>query len=338
VIADLDDLLTALYVLADEILPRRPRARRCPPITDAELVCLAVAQVLLDCASERRFLRFARQRLGHLFPYLPKQPGYNKRVRALAGQIALVLGVLARSSPSWCDTLRLLDSTPVPCAASRETVRRSDFAGHAAYGYCRSHSRYFWGFRLMLLCAPDGMPIAFDLFAANLPERDAAAEILRRVELDGSTIIADKGFAGSDFEQLVADLGGRLLRPRPQGRTAPTRLARPHPPMDRVGHRHPQRPTLARTPRRAHHRGPRRPRRPTAARPRRLPVAQLADPPTRPKPHPLRPLTKRNRSSSPTSAATRATAEVARTCRRCSFIGFSLYFIRLCLNNLAQMC
>jgi Transposase DDE domain len=213
VIADLDDLLTALYVLADEILPRRPRARRRPPITDAELVCLAVAQVLLDCPSERRFLRFARRRLGHLFPYLPKQPGYNKRVRALAGQIALVLGVLARSSPSWCDNLRLLDSTPVACAASRETVKRSDFVGYASYGYCRSHSRYFWGFRLMLLCAPDGMPIAFDLFPANLPERDAAAEILRRVELDGYTIIADKGFAGAEFEQLVSDLGGRLLRP-----------------------------------------------------------------------------------------------------------------------------
>jgi hypothetical protein len=117
-----------------------------------------------------------------------------------------VLGVLARSSPSWCDTLRLLDSTPVPCAASRETVKRSDFAGYASYGYCRSHSRYFWGFRLMLLCAPDGMPIAFDLFPANMPERDAAAEILKRVDLDGYTIIADKGFAGTDF-------GGRLLRP-----------------------------------------------------------------------------------------------------------------------------
>jgi len=95
--------------------------------------------------------------------------------------------------------------------------------------YCRSHSRYFWGFRLMLLCAPDGMPIAFDLFPANMPERDAAAEILRRIELDGSTIIADKGFAGADFEQLVSDLGGRLLRPdrqdepRRHGSLAPIR-------------------------------------------------------------------------------------------------------------------
>ena len=170
-----------------------------------------------------------------------------------------MLGVLARSSPSWCDNVRLLDSTPVPCAASRETVKRSEFAGYAGYGYCRSHSRYFWGFRLYLLCAPDGMPIAFELFAANLPERDAAAEMLERVELDGYTVIADKGFAGADFEQLMAE-------PRRAASCAPTartnrrrsRLARPHPPMDRVGHRHPQGPALARTPRRAHHARPRR--------------------------------------------------------------------------------
>ncbi len=60
----------------------------------------------------------------------------------------------------------------MPCGASRETVKRSEFAGHAAYGYCASHSRYFWGFRLYLLCAADGMPIAFELAAANASERN----------------------------------------------------------------------------------------------------------------------------------------------------------------------
>jgi hypothetical protein len=119
VTADLDTLLIALYVLADEVLPRRPRARRRPRITDAELVCLAVAQILLDIPSERHFLRFAIGRLGHLFPYLPKQPGYNKRMRKLAPQIVRLLNVVAFSSPSWYDRIRLLDSTPVPCGASR---------------------------------------------------------------------------------------------------------------------------------------------------------------------------------------------------------------------------
>jgi hypothetical protein len=106
-----------------------------------------------------------------------------------------------------------MDSTPVPCGQSRETARRSDLAGSAAYGWCQSHSRYFWGFRLYLLCAPDGMPICFELAAANVTERVVAAEMLARVDLHGYTVMADKGFAGADFEAHMAALGARFLRP-----------------------------------------------------------------------------------------------------------------------------
>jgi len=68
VIADLDTLLTALYVeLTDRIIPARPggqRGQRHGPgrpcvVTDAELVCLAVAQVLLRYDDERHWLRGA---------------------------------------------------------------------------------------------------------------------------------------------------------------------------------------------------------------------------------------------------------------------------------------
>lgn len=213
--ADLDDLLTALYVLTDDFLPERPKSRpgRKPKITDAEVICLAVAQILLDCPKERRFLRSAKRRLRHLFPYIPRQSGYNKRVRALGPEIARLLGYLARISPSWCDRLRLLDATPVPCGQSRETVKKSEFTGYATYGYCAAHSRHFWGFKLYLLSSPDGMPIAFELAPANAPERQVAAELLEQVELEGHAVIGDKGFSGADLEGLVAALGGVFLRP-----------------------------------------------------------------------------------------------------------------------------
>lgn len=58
----------------------------------------------------------------------------------LAPQIVRLLNAVAFSSPSWCDNVRLLDSIPVPCGQSREVVKRSDFAGRAAYGYCASHN------------------------------------------------------------------------------------------------------------------------------------------------------------------------------------------------------
>jgi len=216
--ADLDSLLTALYVLVDDFLPKRSGPGRRPKITDAELIALAVAQVFLHCPSERRFLRLAHGRLGHLFPYIPKQPGYNKRLRALAPQICLAINQLARISPSFCERLRLLDSTPVPCGASRETVKRSELAGWATYGYCASHSRYFWGLRLYLLCSPEGLPISFCLAPANEPEREVAAAMLEEARRDsllcgGKIIATDNGFSGEEFEQIVASLDAELIRP-----------------------------------------------------------------------------------------------------------------------------
>ncbi|HEU0024652.1 MAG TPA: transposase, partial [Thermoleophilaceae bacterium] len=83
----------------------------------------------------------------------------------------------------------------------------------AGYGRCAAHSRWFWGFRLYLLCAADGMPIGYELAAANIGERQVAAELLDRVPVAGQTVIADKNFAGREFEQLMAAHGARFLRP-----------------------------------------------------------------------------------------------------------------------------
>lgn len=140
---DLDTLLIALYVLVDDhVIPAEQRRRPGRPkrLSDAELVCLAVAQVLLGARSEHHWLRMCYARLGHLFPYLPNQPGYHKRVKAAAPLICKTTEHLAMLCPSWADDLRLFDATPVPCGMSRETVKRSELAGLAGYGYCASRA------------------------------------------------------------------------------------------------------------------------------------------------------------------------------------------------------
>jgi hypothetical protein len=218
VCAVLDDLVIALYVTVDELLGERPGPGRPPKLSDAELVCLAVAQVLLGCHSERRWLRFVGRRLGHLFPYVPGQSGYNRRLRAAAPALRLATEHLARSAPSWWDQWRLLDATPVPCGASRETVQRSALAEWASYGWDRSHSRWYWGLKLSLLAAPDGMPTAWCLASPKLGEREVAAELLglasdRGLLRQGMVIAADKGLAGRAFAQQVGELGVVLVRP-----------------------------------------------------------------------------------------------------------------------------
>ena len=118
-------------------------------------------QALLRFTSETRWLRYAHCHLRHLFPDPPQQSGYNRRLRRLAPTLEWLIGVLARDTSLWTDDVWVADSTPVECGRSRETARRSDLAGYAEYGYCASHSRFFWGLRLHLLATLHGLPVGF---------------------------------------------------------------------------------------------------------------------------------------------------------------------------------
>jgi Transposase DDE domain len=212
--ADLDLLLTTVFVTADDLLPERQN-NAARSVTDAEVVTLCVAQAIMGIPSDRRFLAVAGKRLGHLFSRLPQQPGYFKRRRRLADTLEWLLGIFASQSPGAQDNLLLVDSTPVPCAQSRETVRRSALGDAADYGWCASHSRYFWGFRLHAIFAPDGTPRALQLTSPKTDERAVALELLARCERRGGEILlGDKGYAGRAFAQAVNDLDATIVRPR----------------------------------------------------------------------------------------------------------------------------
>jgi hypothetical protein len=229
--ADLDTLATALYVRTDDLLkdhphriPWRPAIGIAPVISDAEVVTLSVMQALLGHTSEARWLRFADEHLRHLFPYLPKQPGYNKRLRRLASTMNWLIGALARDTSVWSDDVWVVDSTPVECARSRETVKRSNLAGWAEYGYCASHSRLFWGLRLHLVATLHGLPIGYALTGAKADERQVLLDLLHddptlAASRPGQILIADKNYFGREFEANIADRGIQLLRRARKGET-----------------------------------------------------------------------------------------------------------------------
>ena len=229
---ELDTLLTALYVFVDDYVvpPRCGRGRR-PELSDSELITLAVAQVLLGFRSERRWIRHLHgsAQWRAMFPNLPQQAGYHKRLKNAHGLLCRAILALAAACPSWFDDLWMTDATPVPCGTSRETVKRSELAGHAGYGYCASYSRYFWGFKLYLVCAGDGMPIMWCLANPKIGERVVVAALLdhnHHLIRTGQVLLADKGFAGRQFHQLTEAMGLRLLRPDRKDETAPRRQSR----------------------------------------------------------------------------------------------------------------
>jgi hypothetical protein len=222
---DVDALATALYVRVDdllkdrpELLPPRPRIGLQPKLSDAELITMSVLQVLLGFADEARWVRHAKARLAHLFPYVPGQSGYNKRLRKTASTCQAVMRFLAKEVDAWADDTWLIDSTPVECGRSRPTVKRSNLAGWAGYGYCASHSRWFWGLRLHLVATPAGLPVAFALASPKTDEREVAIDLFDSdPELlagrTGQTLVADKGYVSAELEGRLADHGIELIRP-----------------------------------------------------------------------------------------------------------------------------
>ena len=222
-LADLDLLLIAVFCAADDLLPKaRNNAKRI--VTDAEVITLCVAQAIMGITSDPRFLAIARKRLIHLFPTLPDRAGFYKRREALSDTIEALIAQFAAHSPGAVDDVLLVDSTPVECARSRETVKRggasslADAISDAAdYGYCASHSRFFYGFRLHTLFAMDGTPRAIALTSPKIDEKEVCLQLVARCARQPGqflTLIGDKNFRGARFETDLAALDATIIRPR----------------------------------------------------------------------------------------------------------------------------
>jgi Transposase DDE domain len=221
--ADLDLLLTVVYCIVDDLLPGKPaNARR--RVTDAEIITLSVAQAMLGCRSDEHFLAVASRRLRHLFPQIPERSAFHKRRLRLSDVIERLVAHFARNCPGFYDDMLLVDSTPVECARSRETVKRggqssiaNPLSNAADYGYCASHSRLFWGFRLHALFAIDGTPRALALTSPKIDEKIVCLQMVARCERQSGRmliLIGDKNFRGKQFEADLADLQATIHRPR----------------------------------------------------------------------------------------------------------------------------
>ena len=205
---DLEALVVAAYVFADEY--RVPaRCGRPPLVGDAELVALAVAQAAIGISSDRQFLGLVERVLPGWFPHLPDQSQYNRRLRTLVELISSVQQQLAR----WLDRgdVRLADGTQLAVASYPGCQQRSHFAGFARYGYSKSHHRFLWGVRLVMLTDGAGVPLGYTIVPANEKEYEPLADLLSGVPAE--IVIADKGLWGRAYRDRLAADGVTLLTP-----------------------------------------------------------------------------------------------------------------------------
>src|SRR5712691_171870 len=221
--ASLETLVIAAYVFACALsIPRTG-----PPgkVTDQELIALAVAQAATGMSSDRQFLGVIGHLLPGFFPALPGQSQYNRRLRRLTPQLTTVQLMVAELIADG--RVRLVDGSLIACANYPGCASKSEFGGHASYGYCPSKSEFVWGMRLVLISDLKGVPVGYDLVGPKTgQERDSALELA--AGHPGSLLFADKGLWGQELDASMDLINVHLITPdrRRLGHRPPSEIAK----------------------------------------------------------------------------------------------------------------
>ena len=229
------DLFVQVYVLVDDAIkagavPIPARPGPAPACSDAEVLTIAVVRHLLGRPSERAFLAEVRREWPTLFPHLPHQSEFNRRVRWLWGAPELLRRALLADVPE--DTWQQVDTTALP-VKHPSRVRRSDaWDGpdglRAGFGRDAAHGEWFYGFRLGLRTDLGSRLVRAGAIApAAVDERAVADDLLGPTAPAG--LLLDRGFLGRAWATAQADRGTRVVvaHSRAERRTLPRTVRRP---------------------------------------------------------------------------------------------------------------
>jgi len=108
----------------------------------------------------------------------------------------------------------VIDSMPLPVCRRARATRCKKVHGKAFFGYCAAKKEKFFGWRLHLICTPDGIPVSFDLLPAAEQDLTPIHE-LTVVLPEGATVFADKGYVSDpDAATMFAATSVRLVATR----------------------------------------------------------------------------------------------------------------------------
>jgi hypothetical protein len=212
---DFPNLLTIMYVLVDDwyklhaprLLKGKVGAK--PVFSDPEVITLMLAMDFLSFESETQFLSFMRANYLELFPKLCDQSQFNRRARSLRFIVEQLRRAWLEELGATQDLFLLMDTKPVPVVSYKRSKKRSDFRQSAGYGYCSARHFHYFGYKFVAVTTFSGLPVVFEMVAANTDEREAAEEVLS--SLRSCDIFGDKGFIGEEWQQGVKEQTGNRV-------------------------------------------------------------------------------------------------------------------------------
>lgn len=226
-------LFVYCYVMVDDaikdtVIDIPTRCGPPPACTDAEVLTIALVRHVLGRRSEAGFLAEVACNWPGLFPVLPAQSEFNRRVRWLYGAFEQLRCWLAGQVPA--DDWQQIDTLALPVKHPSRVRGPDGWVGPAGlvarYGRDAAHAEWFYGFRLAI-CTDLGSRIvrAWAIVPAALNERDAATDLLNGIP-SPTGLLLDKSFNGHQFTAEQAKHGTAVLIPptRKQRKTRPAWL------------------------------------------------------------------------------------------------------------------
>jgi hypothetical protein len=184
-----------------------------PQYPDSFIISLVIIRYLLGMNSERSFLRYLTNNHITIFTQLPEQSWFNRKCRRLIGVTQVIQQQLVMSHLQ--DTLRIIDSTPVPVVKRYRGASSVCFprGKQTNYGYCASKKEYYYGVKLSLVMTEEGVITDLGIHAANTADINAAKSVLSEMNVTKLTLIGDKGYYDGELRTHLDNRSGCLVVP-----------------------------------------------------------------------------------------------------------------------------
>ncbi len=175
--------------------------------SDAEIITVAVVAAKYFQNHHERTL-CVLQKMGY-FSGRISVSRFNRRLHALTDWLMLTLETLGELAATG--DVYVIDSMPLPVCKRVRARRCRKVRGREYCGYCAAKREKFFGWRLHLICTPEGIPVSFTMLPAGYHDLTPIHELTYCLP-SGSSVYGDKGYISQpDADSIYAETGVRLV-------------------------------------------------------------------------------------------------------------------------------
>ena len=172
-----------------------------PKFSDLEVVALSLTAEALSIDSESLLFSKLNADYKAEFPNLISRRQFNDRRKILSGLKEKIRKCIVEDIDELEDTY-CVDSKPFEVCrlarSKRSQVGKTDFEKAPSIGYCASQDRYYFGYKLHILCGIRGVVHSFDLTKAEVADIHYLQDI--KTQMSDCNILGDKGYLSCDVQ------------------------------------------------------------------------------------------------------------------------------------------